>query len=119
MGIAGVDMISENAPRRILASDLGAPNGTRFVHAACGKNHTLLVGSDGQVWSAGMNNTGQVVSFVAIATLSHMLTCQNIVRPSSLPGDHLFQGHQWTLQWGQKRTCDQSRRGQYVFNSLD
>lgn len=53
-------MISENAPRRVAATDLGAPKGTRFVHAACGKNHTLLVGSDGQVWSAGMNNTGQV-----------------------------------------------------------
>ncbi|KAL4249963.1 Protein RCC2 [Abortiporus biennis] len=38
---------------------LGAPNGTTFVDAACGRSHTLLVGSDGQLWSAGANNMGQ------------------------------------------------------------
>ena len=40
--------------------DLGASKGTKIVHAACGRNHTLLVGSDGSVWSAGVNNFGQV-----------------------------------------------------------
>jgi alpha-tubulin suppressor-like RCC1 family protein len=32
---------------------------TRFVHAACGRNHSILVGSEGQVWSTGANNLGQ------------------------------------------------------------
>ncbi|KAG1842295.1 regulator of chromosome condensation 1/beta-lactamase-inhibitor protein II [Suillus tomentosus] len=31
----------------------------RFVQAACGRSHSLLVGDDGQVWSAGANNLGQ------------------------------------------------------------
>lgn len=60
LGVSGEEYISENAPRMVKASDLGAPKGTKFVHAACGRNHTLLVGSDGSVWSAGVNNLGQV-----------------------------------------------------------
>ncbi|TBU47473.1 RCC1/BLIP-II [Dichomitus squalens] len=59
MGVTGVDAISENEPRRLTAQELGAPKGARFVHAACGRNHTLLVGSDGQLWSAGQNHAGQ------------------------------------------------------------
>ncbi|TFK89603.1 RCC1/BLIP-II [Polyporus arcularius HHB13444] len=59
LGVAGIDAISENEPRRITPQDLGAPKHTRFVHAACGRNHTLLVGSDGQLWSAGANHAGQ------------------------------------------------------------
>ena len=62
LGLTNVDMISENEPRRVRATDLGAPPGTRFVHAACGRSHSLLVDSEGQVWSAGANNFGQVVS---------------------------------------------------------
>ena len=60
LGVAGRDYISENAPLKLLASTLpGASPKTRFVHAACGRNHSLLVGSEGQVWSAGANNLGQ------------------------------------------------------------
>ncbi|KAI0358134.1 RCC1/BLIP-II [Trametes cingulata] len=59
LGVSGVDAISENAPRRLTAQDIGAPKGTHFVHAACGRSHSLLVGSDGQLWSAGANNAGQ------------------------------------------------------------
>ncbi|PCH44602.1 RCC1/BLIP-II [Wolfiporia cocos MD-104 SS10] len=59
LGMAGVDVISENAPRRLTAQELGAPEGTTFVHAACGRSHTLLVGSGGQLWSAGANTAGQ------------------------------------------------------------
>ncbi|KAJ7918807.1 regulator of chromosome condensation 1/beta-lactamase-inhibitor protein II [Mycena leptocephala] len=55
-----VDAISESAPRRLTASELGASATTKFVEAACGRNHTLLVGSDGQLWSAGINTLGQV-----------------------------------------------------------
>ncbi|EAU90663.2 hypothetical protein CC1G_03932 [Coprinopsis cinerea okayama7 len=59
LGIADVDYVSENAPVPLKPTDLGAPQGTKFVHAACGRNHTLLVGSDGSVWAAGANNVGQ------------------------------------------------------------
>lgn len=60
LGVSGVDAISENEPRRVTAQELGAPKDTRFVQAACGRNHTLLVGSDGQLWTAGANHAGQV-----------------------------------------------------------
>ena len=63
MGVAGVDEISENEPRRLTAQELGAPADVHFVHAACGRNHTLLVGSDGQLWTAGQNHAGQVSQF--------------------------------------------------------
>ncbi|KAF9038676.1 regulator of chromosome condensation 1/beta-lactamase-inhibitor protein II [Panaeolus papilionaceus] len=59
LGVTGVEYISENAPRMISPSDLGAPKGTKFVHAACGRNHTVLVGSDGTIWTAGANSVGQ------------------------------------------------------------
>ena len=60
LGVPNVEYISENAPRMVSPSDLGASNGVRFVEAACGRNHTLLVGSDGSLWTAGANNLGQV-----------------------------------------------------------
>ncbi|KIM60123.1 hypothetical protein SCLCIDRAFT_16396 [Scleroderma citrinum Foug A] len=59
LGLTSVDMISENEPKRLRAAELGAQPGTRFVHAACGRSHTLLVDNQGQVWSAGANNFGQ------------------------------------------------------------
>ncbi|KAI8985752.1 regulator of chromosome condensation 1/beta-lactamase-inhibitor protein II [Trametes punicea] len=59
LGVSGVDAISENSPRRLTAQDLGEAKGTRLVYAACGRNHTLLVGSEGQLWSAGANHAGQ------------------------------------------------------------
>ncbi|TFY68028.1 hypothetical protein EVJ58_g1267 [Rhodofomes roseus] len=59
LGVAGVEFISESAPMRLTAQELGAPKGTWFVHAACGRSHTLLVGSGGQLWSAGANPLGQ------------------------------------------------------------
>ena len=60
LGVPGVEFVSENAPHLVKPVDLGAPKGTKFVHAACGRNHTILVGSDGSVWAAGQNNLGQV-----------------------------------------------------------
>ncbi|EGN96958.1 hypothetical protein SERLA73DRAFT_185217 [Serpula lacrymans var. lacrymans S7.3] len=59
LGVTGVDAISEKVPRRLRASDLGAPEYAKFVDAACGRGHSLLVDSEGQVWSAGINNHGQ------------------------------------------------------------
>lgn len=52
--------VSENAPRRISPQNLGAPKGVTFAHAAVGRSHTLLVGSNGDVWTAGANTVGQV-----------------------------------------------------------
>jgi alpha-tubulin suppressor-like RCC1 family protein len=60
LGVPGVDTISENAPRELRARDLGAPPGTVFVSAACGRSHSVLVGSNGRVWTAGLNSLGQV-----------------------------------------------------------
>ncbi|EIM79311.1 RCC1/BLIP-II [Stereum hirsutum FP-91666 SS1] len=59
LGVSGVDVISENAPWKLRAQDLGAAAGTKFVHAACGRAHSILVGSDGRVWTAGVNLLGQ------------------------------------------------------------
>ena len=60
LGVPGVDAISENAPRSLRARDLGAPPGTVFVSAACGRSHSVLVGNNGRVWTAGLNPLGQV-----------------------------------------------------------
>lgn len=61
LGRAGKDgVVPETAPRRLTARALGAPPGTRFVHAAVGRSHSLLVGSNGDVWTAGANSHGQV-----------------------------------------------------------
>ena len=54
------DEISECAPRKVTATSLGAPLGTTLVHAACGRGHSLLVGSNGDMWAAGGNQSGQV-----------------------------------------------------------
>jgi alpha-tubulin suppressor-like RCC1 family protein len=62
LGVPG-DVVSENAPIRVTPQELGAGKGTKFVHAACGRSHTLLVGSDGRVWTCGVNNMGQVCVF--------------------------------------------------------
>jgi alpha-tubulin suppressor-like RCC1 family protein len=60
LGVTGVDEVSENAPKHVTPNQLRAPKGTRFVHAACGRTHSLLVGSGGELWSVGWNNFGQV-----------------------------------------------------------
>ena len=56
------EFVSETTPRKLTARQLGAPKGTIFVHAACGRNHSLLIGSNGDVWTAGANSHGQVRS---------------------------------------------------------
>ncbi|KAL5513720.1 hypothetical protein ACEPAH_4120 [Sanghuangporus vaninii] len=52
-------VVSENEPRKLTPQMLGAPKGVTFVHAAVGRSHTLLVGSNGEVWTAGGNSHGQ------------------------------------------------------------
>jgi alpha-tubulin suppressor-like RCC1 family protein len=64
LGVSNVEYLSENAPRMVKPSELGASKGSRFVEAACGRNHTLLVGSDGSLWTAGANNLGQVRAII-------------------------------------------------------
>ena len=54
--------VSENEPLKLQAKTLG---GEKFTYAACGRNHSILVGNDGQVWAAGANNYGQVRIFDA------------------------------------------------------
>lgn len=54
------EVISENTPRKLTARQLGAPKDTVFVQAACGRGHSLLIGSNGDVWTAGANSHGQV-----------------------------------------------------------
>ncbi|KAG8936417.1 hypothetical protein FRC03_001989 [Tulasnella sp. 419] len=53
--------VSEMTPRKLRPMDLSAARNSsvKFVHAACGRSHSLLVTSDGQVYSAGANNLGQ------------------------------------------------------------
>ncbi|KAI0692446.1 RCC1 BLIP-II [Cytidiella melzeri] len=58
LGVSG-DAVSENAPKKLTPQELGASKDTKFITAACGRSHTLLVGSDGQVWTCGVNNMGQ------------------------------------------------------------
>jgi len=45
---------------KIRPEDLGCPTGVKFVSAATGRAHTILVASDGACFSAGLNNSGQV-----------------------------------------------------------
>lgn len=71
LGVPDVEYISENAPRLVRPTDLNAPIGTKFVHAACGRNHTLLVGDNGTVWAAGQNNLGQVTKVKLYKIISY------------------------------------------------
>lgn len=59
LGLPMTAAVWEESPLKIRPTDLGAQPGVKFVHAATGRAHTLLVASDGQVWSAGINTSGQ------------------------------------------------------------
>jgi alpha-tubulin suppressor-like RCC1 family protein len=65
LGVSGVAEVSENAPRHLTPQQLKAAKGTSFVHAACGRAHSLLVGSGGELWSVGANQFGQCGHSVA------------------------------------------------------
>ncbi|KAF8075359.1 regulator of chromosome condensation 1/beta-lactamase-inhibitor protein II [Lyophyllum atratum] len=91
LGIAGDEYVSENAPMRVEPGDVGAGKGVRFVGAACGRNHTLLVGSDGSVWAAGQNNLGQcgqavcpeVTSFKLVNGIVHNGEKEHVIKASA------------------------------------
>jgi hypothetical protein len=48
----------------------GASRENRIVHAACGRGHTVLVGSDGKAWSAGLNTSAQCGQVSVLGTAS-------------------------------------------------
>ncbi|KAJ7065206.1 regulator of chromosome condensation 1/beta-lactamase-inhibitor protein II, partial [Mycena amicta] len=101
------EYISEHEPKRLTPTELGAAPGTKFVHAACGRNffsftslsfsfisnrnHTLLVGSDGQLWTAGINNLGQcghpvsleVPTFKSVAIVSRAGVKERVVQATA------------------------------------
>ena len=45
---------------KIRPEDLGCAASVKFVFAATGRAHTVLVASDGACFSAGLNTSGQV-----------------------------------------------------------
>jgi alpha-tubulin suppressor-like RCC1 family protein len=69
LGLPNVAAVWEEVPVKIRPSDLGAQPGCKFIYAATGRAHTLLVGSDGTVWSAGINTNGQVCLVLVVTTL--------------------------------------------------
>ncbi|KAJ3515499.1 hypothetical protein NMY22_g14437 [Coprinellus aureogranulatus] len=90
LGVVDVEYVSENAPVCLKPTDLGAPAGTKFVHAACGRNHTVLVGSDGTVWAAGANTLGQCgqavcpeVSGFKVVPVTHQGNKERVVKASA------------------------------------
>ena len=98
LGVAGVDFISENTPRRVLPTDLGAKEGTKFVHAACGRSHALLVDSEGNVWSAGANNLGQVSDRLSSFPRTIALMGHSTVRSSSDSSNNSVQIYRRTIR---------------------
>ena len=100
LGVPGVESISENAPRQLRATDLGAPPGTVFVNAACGRGHSVLVGSNGRVWTAGLNTLGQVKSsgYCSCRPTDVCGYLNFIVRSHALPGSQHVQARKRTSE---------------------
>ena len=90
LGITNVDTISENAPSPLRATDLGAPPGTIFVNAACGRSHSVLIGSNGRVWTAGLNALGQVI----IIKKSSSRLCYTLKKTFETVRTHALRGSQ-------------------------
>ncbi|ETW78511.1 hypothetical protein HETIRDRAFT_386679 [Heterobasidion irregulare TC 32-1] len=127
LGVSGVDFVSENAPLRIRPVDLGAAAGTRFVFAALGKNHSILVGSDGRVWTAGANNLGQcghstcpeVSSFRLMDGPYHIATKEqeHVVKAAAGITFSLFltkSGRLYSVGSGEKGQLGNGRTGEHI-----
>jgi len=82
LGVPGVEYVSENAPKRVTPADVGARAGTKFVHAATGRAHSILVGSNGRVWTVGGNALGQVS--VGLSLLAQGTHCR-LLRSAPIP----------------------------------
>lgn len=81
-------VISEQAPRAIRPAHVGAPNNTKFVSAACGRSHTLLITDTGEVYSAGNNTLGQVCAEIIIQwSLSLSNIAGNDIFSAAIPHD--------------------------------
>jgi alpha-tubulin suppressor-like RCC1 family protein len=53
-------VVSEQSPRAIRPSHIGAGGFiSKFVSAACGRAHTILITDSGNAYSAGINTLGQ------------------------------------------------------------
>ncbi|KAF8888101.1 RCC1/BLIP-II [Infundibulicybe gibba] len=65
--------------------------GDEICACACGRNHTLLVGSDGNVWTAGANTLGQcghsvcpeVTSFKLVHGISHGGNKEHVIKAAA------------------------------------
>nr|GAT55086.1 predicted protein [Mycena chlorophos] len=83
--------ISEHSPKRLTPAQLGAAPGDKFVHAACGRHHTILVSSSGQIWTAGINTVGQcghpvcleVPTFKAVDVVSESGVKERVVQATA------------------------------------
>lgn len=66
-------VISEQEPRTLRPVNVGASDTAKFVSAACGRSHTLLITDDGEVYSAGNNTLGQVRKLARQWLHTHLL----------------------------------------------
>lgn len=80
--------MSEQAPKKLTPQMVGAAKGVAFVHAAVGRSHTLLVGSNGDVWGAGANAMGQVrpqpVNIAEFSLIHYEVWTTSVCRSTSI-----------------------------------
>ncbi|KII83393.1 hypothetical protein PLICRDRAFT_180473 [Plicaturopsis crispa FD-325 SS-3] len=119
------DAIWEDAPKHLTAEDLGAPEGTKFVHAACGRNHALLVGSGGEVWTAGANNLGQcghptcaeITDYKLVGAPSHSGDPERVVKAAAGVSFSLLlteSGRIYSFGSGQSGQLGNGRTGEHI-----
>lgn len=119
LGVAGADFISENTPRRVVATQLGAKEGTKFVHAACGRSHALLADSEGNVWSAGANNFGQVSIRLSSFLRMVVFMCRSTVRSSGDSSNNSVQIYRRTIRERGTATRGEGWCRYHLFHRLD
>jgi len=128
LGIGKEEVISENAPETLRATDLGAAEGTTFVNAACGRNHSLLVGSNGHVWSAGKNDLGQcghpvcptISSFKLVNGPSHGGTTEHVIKAAAGVTFSILlteSGRVFSFGSGEKGQLGRGRTGEHIISA--
>ena len=60
LGLQAIRAVWEDRLLKIHPEDLGCTPGVKFISAAIGRAHTILVASNGACFSAGLNSSGQV-----------------------------------------------------------
>ncbi|KAH8826035.1 regulator of chromosome condensation 1/beta-lactamase-inhibitor protein II [Flagelloscypha sp. PMI_526] len=130
LGVNEVE-ISEWAPVRLRVEDLpGHYPGSRFVHAATGRYHTLLVASTGEVWACGQNHVGQcgrppspIVPFFAKIPLfgtSHDEGKKRAIKATAgitFSGVLTDDGEVYTFGSGEYGQLGNGRTGEYIVSS--